>query len=37
MDGVIVNVNVVDGQAVEFDQAAFEMQPEMASSGSRIK
>jgi biotin carboxyl carrier protein len=37
MDGVIMKVLAEDGDPVEYDQHIFEMQPQMASSGSRIK
>jgi biotin carboxyl carrier protein len=37
MDGEVVKVLVGDVEAVEFDQVLFQMRPNMASSGSRIK
>jgi biotin carboxyl carrier protein len=37
MDGEVVKVLVGDVEAVEFDQVIFEIRPNMASAGSRIK
>lgn len=37
MEGVVTKILAPEGAPIEYDQAVFEMQPEMASSGSRIK
>jgi biotin carboxyl carrier protein len=37
MDGTVVKILADEGDPVEYDQVVFEVQPQMASSGSRIK